>query len=407
MTNNNAISCDKLSAERPNMLKRNILRSLILAFCMAGLLSSCSEPDKSQPKAQKGNATAAFTTVRLGVILPETGDLAKYGKTSRAAIQLAIDEINSRPGSTFRFQGIFEDDGLSTEKGLSAASKLIHTDNVPILIGPLASSITRAVAPVAQKAGVVLLSPGSSAPGITDAGPLIFRNCLSDVYEGSEMASFARDRLGLKKVAIYYINNDFGVGLSKVFEAEFQKMGKVVLIESFPQGARDHRTALTKLKAAKPDAVYLVGYDEMISVFRQAKEVGFDTQWLGTTFLNDQSLVDQTGHDSDNTVLAAWAFDPKSENPRIKAFSDSIRKQTGGLEPDVYSANSYDAVYLIAEAISSRGTLPQQVREGLMNIKQFEGVTGKITFTANREVMEEIKFKRIVNRKLTPFTSDK
>lgn len=406
MTVNFAL-CKLTSDENGGKPRLHVLGSLILAFCAAAILGACSDSDKSQAEAQPAIASTPVTTVNLGVILPETGDLAKYGKTSRAAIQLAIDEINSEPGNTFRFQGIFEDDGLSAEKGLSAARKLIYTDHVPILIGPLASSITRAVAPVAQKANVVLLSPGASAPGITDAGPMIFRNCLSDEYEGSEMATFARDRLGLNKLAIYYINNDFGVGLSKAFQAEFNKSSKVVLTESFSQGARDHRAALTKLKAAKPDAVYLVGYDEMVSVFRQAKEIAFNTQWLGTTFLNDQSLVDQAGSASDNTVLAAWEFDPNSGNPRVKAFSDSIQKQTGGLEPDVYSANSYDAVYLIAEAIRLKGARPEQVLDGLLSIRQFDGVTGKTTFTANREVMKEIEFKRIVNHKLTPFAPKK
>lgn len=402
----NPKSCIDVDSGQSTKSVRIALRILALAFCAVVVLSACSDREKKTPSFPQAKAPAAVT-VRLGVILPETGDLAKYGKTSRAAVELAAEEINDNPAATFRIQCIFEDDGLSAEKGLSAARKLIDTDKVPILIGPLASTITRAVAPVAQKAGVVLLSPGSSAPGITDAGSLIFRNCLSDEYEGNAMATFARDHLRLKKVAVYYINNDFGVGLSKVFQEEFKKSGEVVLTESFSQGARDHRAALTKLKAANPEAVYLVGYDEMISVFRQAKELAFTTQWLGTTFLNDQSLVDKTGNDADNAVLAAWVFDPKSKTPRIKAFSESIRKQTGGLEPDVYCANSYDAIYLIAEAVRLRGPLPDQVRQGLMAVKEFEGVTGKTTFTTNREVMKEIEFKQIVNGKLTPFAPAK
>ncbi len=398
-----AESCS-MEAAKPTC---NAIRNLALVFCAMLILSGCSDRKKKDAATEPKNAPAPIATVRLGVILPETGDLAKYGKTAHAAVQLAVDEINSDPQASLRFQCVYEDDGLIAGKGVLAARKLITVDKVPILIGPLASTITLAVAPLAQNAGVVLLSPGSSSPGITDAGPFIFRNCLSDEYEGSAMASFARDHLGLKRVAVYYINNDFGVGLSKVFQEDFKKAGEIVLTESFPQGARDHRAAITKLKAAKPQAVYLVGYDEMISVFRQAKELAFTTQWLGTTFLNDQSLVDKTGNDADNTVLSAWVFDPKSPNPRVKAFAESIRKRTGGLEPDVYCANSYDAVYLIAEAVRLRGVTSDQVREGLLAIKEFDGVTGKTTFTKKREVMKKIEFKRIFNGRLTPFAPTK
>jgi len=220
------------------------------------------------------------------------------------------------------------------------------------------------------------------------------------------MAAFVRDRMGLKRVAVYHINNSFGVGLSEVFSRDFSNDGEIVLSESFGKGSRDHRAALTKIKAAAPEAVYLVGYDEMVSVFRQGKEIGLNVQWLGTTFLNDQSLVDQMGSDADGAVLAAWVFDPDSDDPRIRAFVEKIRQRTDGLEPDVYCANSYDAVYLIREAIRLGGTTSAKIREGLLAIDAFNGVTGKTTFTDDRQVMKEVEFKKIVNGTLKPFTHD-
>ena len=381
----------------------NVLRGVALVGCCIAY-GGCKQQNDNQSQN-----SPSVETIRLGAILPLTGSEAKYGKTSRAAIDLAISEINGNADKTgVRFDCVFEDDAMNAGKGVSAAKKLISSDNVRVIIGPMGSTVTLAVAPIAERAKVVLLSPGSSAPGIADTGEFIFRNCLSDKYEGSEMGAFVYEKMALHKVAIYHINNDFGVGLAKVFRESFEaKGGKIVLEEAFDQGSGDHRTALTKIKAASPDGVYLVGYNEMVSVFRQAKELGLKTQWLGTTFLSDQSLVDKMGDDADGAALAAWVYNPESANPKIRNFVTNIRQKTGGQDPDVFSANSYDAVYLIAEAVRLRGKTSDQIREGLLAIKDYDGVTGKTTFESNGDVRKQIEFKSIVRGKLQAYVVPK
>ncbi|MHA2283584.1 MAG: ABC transporter substrate-binding protein [Promethearchaeota archaeon] len=379
-------------------LKYYCLFLLIFAFPM--IIAGCSDSDEEKKETDPNSKTV----VKLGAILPETGDLAKYGKTSRAAIELAIKEINNKQGDTkFCFECVFEDDAMSPAKGVSAAQKLITVDKVAAIIGPMGSTVTQAVAPIVERAGIVLLSPGSTEPGITDIGQFIFRNCLSDKYEGSEMSSFVFNDLGLKKVGVYHINNAFGIGISEVFINNFRdKGGEIVLVEAFMEKNRDHRTALMKFKAIKPEGIYLIGYDEMVSVFRQGKELGFKTQWLATSFLNDQYLVDRMGNDADGTVLAAWVYDPNSPDPRIQKFAEVVRKQTGGLVPDVFSANSYDAIYLIYQAICVEGSTPSEIRKGLLSIKNYMGVTGETTFEKNGDVRKKLEFKKIKNRKLQP-----
>lgn len=382
-----------------------ILPSLC-CLAVAWMVVGCSE--QTSPNTSTSgpvSASEARAVVKIGAILPLTGDLAKYGKTSQAAIELALHEVNAiASNSGLTFKAIFEDDAMNTARGVSAAKKLIEVDKVDAIIGPLASSITLAAAPVAERAQVVLLSPGSSTPAVADAGEFIFRNCLSDEFEGGQMAKLVQDDLKSRRIAVYHINNDFGVGLAKVFRKATESAGgQIVLEETFSQGSRDHRSALTKIKAAAADAVYLAGYDEMISVFRQAKELEIKVQWLGTTFLSDQSLVDKMNGDADGTVLAAWVYRADSDEPRIRHFVDKVQQKTGGISPDVFSANAYDAVYLLAEAVRLRGVRPTQLREGLLAIRDYNGVTGKTTFQPNGDVKKPIEFKRIINGKLTPF----
>lgn len=375
---------------------------MALVMCLFLSWTGCSD----SKKATAANSGATTATVKLGAILPLTGDLAKYGATSRAAIELAVAEVNASPGNSgLKLEVVFEDDAMSPAKGVAAAKKLIDVDKVQVIVGPLASTVAFAVAPVAQKAGVVLLSPGASAPGITDAGKYIFRNCLSDEFEGAEMARFVLSSLPARQIAIYRINNDFGAGLTKVFSAAVTKGGgQIIGEESFEQGGRNHRSALTKLKALSPQAIYLVGYDEMISVYQQARELGISTQWLGTTFLSDQSLVEKMNGEADGSILAAWVYNPASDQPKIAKFVANFRQKSGGLNPDVYSANGYDAIHLLAEAIRQSGTSSAQISDGLLAIRDFDGVTGKTTFEASRDVRKSIDFKKIIDGKLEPYT---
>ena len=131
--------------------------------------------------------------VKIGAILPLTGDAAKYGESAKEGIELAIKEINAEGGvKGHKIEIIYEDSqGLPTT-GVSAFQKLITSNRVPAVIGGLFSSVTLAIAPIANREHVVVLSPTSSAPAITKAGDYIFRNCASDIFEGKIMAEAAR-----------------------------------------------------------------------------------------------------------------------------------------------------------------------------------------------------------------------
>ncbi|RKZ20523.1 hypothetical protein DRQ23_08955 [bacterium] len=147
--------------------------------------------------------------IKIGAILVLTGPDAKAGQSAREGIELAVNEINSAGGIKGNLlEIVYEDDAGDPAKAVSAAKKLIDIDKVPAVIGPMWSSSVLAVAPIAEKKKVVILSPTASAPSITKAGDYIFRNTYSDVFEGTKAAEFAYKKLGLKQAAVTYINID-------------------------------------------------------------------------------------------------------------------------------------------------------------------------------------------------------
>lgn len=130
--------------------------------------------------------------VKIGAILELTGEGASYGQDAKRGIDIAVTEINESGGvNGKKIEIIYEDTQAKPALAASATQKLVTQDRVPVIVGALYSSGTLSAAPIAEKSRVVLFSPGSSSPEITKAGNYIFRNWISDIYEGSDLARFA------------------------------------------------------------------------------------------------------------------------------------------------------------------------------------------------------------------------
>ena len=230
--------------------------------------------------------------IKIGAVLPLTGSAAVWGENSRMGLEIALEEVNAAGGvKGKKVNLIFEDSQSDSAKAVSALQKLISTDKVSVVIGDIASSSVLAMAPIAEKAKVVLLSPGASNPDISKAGEFIFRNWQSDALEGKVDAKYAYEHLG-KNVAVLYVSNAYGTGLKTVFEESFQKLGgKILASESFEQGATDMRSQLNKIRSLKLDAIYMPGYPpEMAILLRQAKEMGIKVPFLSVQAFDDPKI---------------------------------------------------------------------------------------------------------------------
>jgi branched-chain amino acid transport system substrate-binding protein len=334
--------------------------------------------------------------IKIGAILPLTGDAAKYGEASKNAIALFIDELNASGGiKGKKIKVIYEDDQADPKLGVSAFQKLVTTDKVPVIIGPLPSSVTLAIAPLAEKSKVVILSPASSSPAITNAGDYIFRTVASDLLEGTALANFVYNELKLKKVAIIYINNDFGIGLSNSFSNRFEELGgKIVTVESFEQSATDFRSQLSKIKTLNPQAIYMVGYKEMGNILKQAAELGIKTQFLSFAMFEDPEILKIAGKAAEGLIYSYRSFDPKSSEEVVKKFANNYKSKYG-VEPDIFAGLSFDAARILALAIEKGGSNADGIKSALYMVKNFPGVTGEITFDKNGDVTGAISIKTV------------
>jgi branched-chain amino acid transport system substrate-binding protein len=331
--------------------------------------------------------------------------MAKYGKTMQAALTAEQEIINKerKKQKLPEIKIIFEDDQLNPAVGVSSLQKLITINKAKVVIGALSSSVTLAMAPVAEQNKVVLISPASTSPKLTEAGDYIFRTCPSDYYEAGIMTKSYLDNYPDKSIGIIYINNEYGAGLKNAFINAIDDKS-VVTEMAYEQGAVDFKTQLLNIQTKKIKVIYLIGYNEMVNVFKQAKEMGISCSWMATNQLNDQSLVNQMGNSADETVFPGWEFDLQKIKAENKEFYDRYLQLSDNLELDIFAAYATDALLVINDILMKGYTEGSQIKDELYKIKNFKGLTGTFSFDANGDAIRELKLYQVKEGKITDYT---
>ena len=342
--------------------------------------------------------------IKIGVITPLSGASAKYGEDIKRGYDMAVEEINENGGIKGRkIKLTYEDSEGKPEKAVSAAQKLINQDKVIAILGALWSSPTLAVAPIAEKNKVVLLSSGSSSPEITKAGDYIFRNEISDELGATEGAKHYYN-LGYKKIAGFYVNNDYGVGYRDITRRIYVELGGTVTIsEMFEQDATDFRTQLLKIKDTEPDAILIVSYKEAILILKQMEELGIKKQVLGSTLFEDAEIVEKLGKTADGVIYVYYGtFDPESEDRIVVDFLNKFRSKYK-IDPGYYAPIGYDAANILGSAMQKGGFSSEGIKTALYSTRDFPGISGSTSFDQNGDVIKPVVLKTINKGKFVKY----
>lgn len=326
--------------------------------------------------------------IQTGVITPLTGDGATYGEATKRGVDLAVEEINQKGGiKGKKIQVIYEDDQLKPEAGVDAIKKLINVHRVSVILGAFGSSVTLAIAPIAEANKVVLFSASSTADAIKDAGDYIFRNVPPNSRQGQSAAEFATNKLNAKAAAVLYINNDYGISLAKAFENAFKdRGGSVVITEKYNPGDREFSTQLSKIKSKEPLVVFYPGhYQESGLILKQAREMGVRGIFIGGDGSYSPELIKIAGKAAEGSYCTLMAMGYGVADEEIKRFTEAFKSKYR-VEPDVYAAYAYDALKIVAHAIDKGGYNSDAIRNALYQIKEFKGVTGLTSFDKFGEV---------------------
>lgn len=359
---------------RTFMNRNLIVAVVILLLIVAGSFLLGKKSNKPQ-SLTVGTETSAGPTEpgKIGFIGPLTGDAAVYGISIQKAVELAKKEEKSN------LQVIYEDSKCEPKAAVSAIKKLISVDHVAAIIGEICSGATLAIAPIAEKNKVVLISAGSTSPKITDAGGYIFRVIPSDALQGKFGADLVKEK-GYKNLAIIYSNEDYGVGFSKVVKDSFENTGgSVVAFEPVEKEATDVRGQLTKVNAAKPDAIFLISNSPTtaVSLLKQIQELGIKAALFGSEAFKSTDIIKEAGSASEGlTVISVTAGTPEF----LKMYIDAV-----GRDPGPFAAQGYDAFTALNDVIKKGATTGTEIKNALHKLS-FKGVTRNIKFDSNGDV---------------------
>jgi len=333
-------------------------------------------------------------TIKIGAILPLTGDAANYGQSGKKGIEIALKHYKEDRGAEAKkIEVIYEDDKAEPKDGVSAYKKLVEMDRVVGVIGPMPSSVTLAVAPYTNDEKVPILSPASSAPKITEAGKYVFRNYPSDTFEGKVLAEFAFNKLGYTKAAIIHANTEYGVGLADYYTQTFKKAGGVLVqTETYQQGETDFRTQLLKIKKAAPEVLLIVGHiEEIVRLLKQKDELGVKTPVLGPVSFNDPKLSGLPKEITEGIIFSTPTYDPKNTtDERVVRFVSDFKAEFNA-EPDIWAGLAYDAAAIYFATVDNEEEVSaERVTNDLTEIKDFPGVTGLTSFDENGDVEKKV-----------------
>ncbi|MGE5413605.1 MAG: ABC transporter substrate-binding protein, partial [Syntrophomonadaceae bacterium] len=334
-----------------------------------------------------GEKPADSQGIKVGFFGALTGQQATFALSGRNGALLAIDQVNRGGGVLGRpLSLIAEDDRGEASEAASTVSKLITRDHVVALIGENASSRSLAAAPIAQSYGVPMISPSSTNVEVTKKGDYIFRVCYIDAYQGKVLAAFARKNLKAQTAAILTDSrSDYSVGLADAFRAAFTAAGGRIVAEAkYSEGDSDFSAQLTSLGPLAPDVLFVPGYyTDAGLIARQARGLGLKATLLGADGWDSPKLVEIGGEAMEGAYLSNH-YSVDDPAPAVKKFVEAYKKKYGA-EPDSIAATSYDAMRLLADAITRAGsTEGRRIRDALASTKDFPGVTGTITMDADR-----------------------
>ncbi|PWC53340.1 ABC transporter substrate-binding protein [Azospirillum sp. TSO22-1] len=329
-----------------------------------------------------GPALAGPDPALVGVSGPLTGQHAQYGAQWQKGFELALDEVNGAGGIGGRPLKLqFEDSQSDPRQSVAIARKFVADPAIVVELGDFSSAASMAASPVYQAAGLVQFGFTNSHPDFTKGGDFTWSNAPNQADEMPVLADYAVGALGFKRVAVLYINSDWGRTSKDLFaKAATERGAAVVAAEGYLADEKDFRSALVRVRDAAPDGIVLVSYyADGAQIARQLRSVGLKQPVVAAGSVYSPKFL-ELGGEAVEGVHTTTPFFPDDPRPVVQRFVKSYTAKYG-VQPDAYSSRAYDALILIAEVLKQYGTERKAVRDGLANIQDVPSVVyGTVRF---------------------------
>lgn len=357
------------------------LRGWLKVFLLLLVVTACGG------KKEGDGGGGAGDPIKIGHFASMTGAQATFGISTDRAILLAIKERNAKGGVKGRKIELktIDDAGKQSEAS-TAVTRLINDYGAVAILGEVASSLSMAGGPVAQKAKIPMISPSSTNPDVTSIGDYISRVCFLDDFQGWVVAKFAAETLKAKKAAVLYDQGQaYSSGLAKFFEQAWTEMGNTITVKAaYTGGNLEISSQLQQLAGSESDVIFLPGYySDAATIIRKAREAGIKATFIGGDGWDSEELSKIAGTALDGNYFANH-YSPLEDRAEVKNFVEKYKAEYKA-EPDGLAALGYDAALLLFDAMDRAKSLDgPDLRDAINGTKNFQGVTGKFSIDAKR-----------------------
>ena len=354
---------------------------VLAAFALIVGLSACDQiqqlllPAPPQMEGLSGE-------ISIGLVYPATGRLASVGMEMRNGFELALKEVNNSQHGNTKLKFITEDDRSTVEGAVEAFNKLIHQDGVPVILGPATSSATETAFPIAQQNRVIAISSTAAARGLSAIGDFVFRTILTTDVLITSGIKITQARLAYQKVGIIYDETDlFSADGAAVMRESLTANGvEILTTETFQSGETDFSEQLTRIKDSNPDAIFVSALPpDKPEILMQARQLGIPDSV--PFIINTLTTADvQAAGDAAEGTIAFTSWVNTADTPGNQAFTQNYSAKYG-IEPNIWAAQSYASVYILAEAIADAQSIDATaIRDALENITDMDTVLGRFSF---------------------------
>jgi branched-chain amino acid transport system substrate-binding protein len=325
--------------------------------------------------------------IHIAAIFSLTGQAANSNRASVVGTRIAVNAINANGGLLGQPVNLIVLDNMSTPIGSSLAANQAAAAGVNFIVGAAWSSHSLSVAQVAQHNHIPMISNFSTIPKLTQIGDYIFRVCFTDDFQGRIMAEFARYELEARTAMVFVdLTSDYSLQLSSIFKRHFESIGGNVVAEiEYKARQNSYKKQVSEAIEHTADVVFIAGHDESGIIANHLQMAGVKTVFIGGDGWADRSFFDFGGNQLTRAYYCShWS--PSSENPRSREF---VRRHGAANDFDVGSALAYDAVMIAAAAIEkAQSATPENIRAALAETRDYEGVTGRISFDENGDPLK-------------------
>ncbi len=327
-------------------------------------------------------------TIKIATQSPLSGEQAALGEGLKLGAQLAIEKLKGPIEKLgFKVELVPFDDQAKPEVGVANAKNIVADPDILLVDGHLNSGVALPSSEVYKEAMLAMISPANTNPLITDRNyPNVSRVCGRDDVQGDVGATFAKETLKVRTAYVIHDKTLYGQGVAEFFRDKAKKLGIEVLGFEGTEEKANFDPILTPIKAKNPDLIYFGGiYNQAAVLFKQAREKGLKSQFLGPDGMDSSELVKIAG-DAVVGMHYTTVVGPPTIYPEAKGFIQEYKAKFGK-DPEPFAAQSYDVVALGLRAIENAikaagGKKPtrEQVAKAVRQIKNFKGITGTINF---------------------------